>query len=64
MQMFLATGGEFDPKQTLDIEEDVEVLLVSMDELIVLMQSHQFLQSMQLSTLFFALQKLGRIVVK
>ena len=64
MQMFLATGGEFDPDQPLDMEEDVEVLLVSMDELIDLIQSQQFIQSMQLSTLFFALQKLGRIVVK
>jgi 8-oxo-dGTP pyrophosphatase MutT (NUDIX family) len=64
MHMFLATGGVFDPEQTLDVEEEVEVLLVSMDELIVLMQSHQFIQSMQLSTLFFALQKLGRVVVK
>jgi 8-oxo-dGTP pyrophosphatase MutT (NUDIX family) len=64
MQMFLATGGEFDPNQPLDMEEDVEVLLVSIDELLELIQAQQFIQSMQLSTLFFALQKLGRIVVK
>ena len=63
MQMFLATGGVFDPNQPLDIEEDVEVLLVTMDELIELIQSQQFLQSMQLSTLFFALQKLGRVTL-
>jgi 8-oxo-dGTP pyrophosphatase MutT (NUDIX family) len=64
MQMFLATGGEFDPNQPLDMEEDVEVLLVSLDELLELIQEQKFIQSMQLSTLFFALQKLGRIVVK
>lgn len=64
MHMFLATGGEFDPGHPLDTEEDVEVFLVSMDELINLVQTQQFMQSMQLSTLFFALQKLGRIVVK
>lgn len=63
MHMFIATGGVFDPGQPLDKEEDVEVLLVSMDELIEMIQSQQFLQSMQLCTLFFALQKLGRIVV-
>jgi 8-oxo-dGTP pyrophosphatase MutT (NUDIX family) len=63
MQMFLATGGDFDPEQPLDIEEEVEVFLVTIDELIELIQSQQFIQSMQLSTLFFALQKLGRIVV-
>lgn len=64
MQMFLATGGEFDPDQPLDTDEDVEVFLVSMEELIDLIQSQQFLQSMQLSTLFYALQKLGRIKVQ
>jgi hypothetical protein len=62
--MFIATGGEFDPNQQLDLEEDVEVVLVSMEELIELIQTQQFLQSMQLSTLFYALQKLGRIIVK
>jgi len=64
MHMFLATGGEFDPKQILDVEEGVEVFLVTIDELIELIQTQQFKQSMQLSTLFFALQKLGRVVVK
>lgn len=64
MHMFLATGGEFDPKQPLDEDEDVETFLVTVDELIELIQTQQFLQSMQLSTLFFALQKLGRIIVK
>ena len=64
MHMFIATGGVFDSEQELDIEEEVEVILVSMDELIELIQTQQFLQSMQLSTLFYALQKLGRVIVK
>lgn len=64
MHMFLATGGEFDPNQQLDVEEDVEVFQVSVDELVELVQSQKFVQSMQLGTLFFALQKLGRIIVK
>jgi 8-oxo-dGTP pyrophosphatase MutT (NUDIX family) len=64
MHMFIATGGEFDREQALDIDEEIEVILVSMDELIELIQTQQFMQSMQLSTLFFALQKLGRVIVK
>lgn len=64
MHMFIATGGEFDPNQPLDLEEDVEVVLVTMEELLELINTQQFLQSMQLSTLFYALQKIGRIIVK
>ena len=64
MHMFLATGGVFNADQPLDIEEDVEVFLVSMDEFIEMVQQHTFIQSMQLSTIFFALQKLGRIIIK
>jgi ADP-ribose pyrophosphatase len=64
MHMFLATGGVFNPYQPLDIDEDVEVFLVSLDEFIDMVQKQQFIQSMQLSTIFFALQKLERITVK
>jgi len=64
MHMFLAKGGEFDPLQPLDAEEDVETFLVTMDELVNLLQTQQFAQSMQVTALFFALQKLGRIIVQ
>ncbi|MBA4198539.1 MAG: DNA mismatch repair protein MutT [Chitinophaga sp.] len=64
MHMFLATGGVFYPDQPLDIDEDVEVLLVELDEFVNMVQRQEFIQSMQLSTIFFALQKLGRIIVK
>jgi len=62
--MFLATGGVFNPNQPLDVDEDVEVFLVSLDEFVEMVQQQAFIQSMQLSTIFFALQKLGRIIVK
>jgi len=64
MRMFLATGGEFDPDQKLDTDEGVEVFLVTMDELVAMVKEQQFIQSMQLSCLFFALQKLGRIIIQ
>jgi 8-oxo-dGTP pyrophosphatase MutT (NUDIX family) len=64
MHMFLATGGVFDPNQPLDVDEDVETFLITVDELVEMTQQQQFIQSMQLSCIFFALQKLGRIAVK
>ena len=64
LHMFLATGGVFNPNQPLDVDEDVEVFLVSLDEFVKMIQQQAFIQSMQLSTIFFALQKLGRIIVK
>ncbi len=64
MHMFLATGGVFDADQPIDVAEGVEVFLVEMDEFIQLVQDQKFMQSMQLSTIFFALQKLGRLVLK
>lgn len=64
MHMFLATGGEFDASQELDKDEDVEVLLVSMDEFVEMFKENKFIQSMHMTAIFLALQKLGRIVVQ
>ncbi len=64
MHMFLATGGVLDTTQVLDAEEDVETFLVTMNELIDMVKTQQFIQSMQLSCIFFALQKLGRIIIQ
>lgn len=59
MRMFLATGGEFDSNQELDIAEDVEVFLVPLEEFIQMVKNNQFVQAMQLATIVFALQKMG-----
>jgi ADP-ribose pyrophosphatase len=61
MHMFIAKGGEFDPNQVLDIEEDVEVKLVSLEDVIDLLKQQQFLQAMQVSAIFYALLKMGKI---
>ena len=57
MHMFLATGGVFDPHQPLDVDEDVETFLVSMDELIEMVQQQQFIQSMHTTCIFYALER-------
>ncbi|MDE3237225.1 MAG: NUDIX hydrolase [Bacteroidota bacterium] len=64
MHMFLATGGELDPEQELDKDEDVDVVLVSLDEFVAMVKSNTIVQSMQMTTIFFALQKLGRVVIQ
>lgn len=63
MHMFLATGGVLDETAELDKDEDVEVFLVSMEEFIEMVKENKFIQSMQLTTIFYALQKLGKIKI-
>ena len=64
MHMFLATGGEFDPTAELDKNEDVEVILVSMDEFLDMVKENKFIQSMHMTGIFLALQKLGRLIIQ
>ena len=64
MHMFLATGGEFDAVQELDKDEDVEVILVSLDEFIKMTKENKFIQSMHMTAIFLALQKLGRVTIQ
>jgi hypothetical protein len=57
--MFLARGGELVSSPTLDDNEDIEVQLVSIDELKGLLNSNQMIQSMHVTACYFAFQKLG-----
>jgi 8-oxo-dGTP pyrophosphatase MutT (NUDIX family) len=61
MYMFLATGGEKIQEPTLDPGEDIEVQLVSMDELLHLFKNNAFIQSMHVHTIVKALEKLGKL---
>ena len=58
MHMFLATGGKLTGKQTLDHNEDIEVHLLTMDELLELVYHGEIVQSMHVTTIFHALRKL------
>lgn len=59
MHMFLATGGELVAEQTLDHNEEIEILLVSPQELIQLIEENKIMQSMHISTILYAFKKLG-----
>lgn len=61
MYMFLATGGEKIQDPQLDPGEDIEIQLVSVEELIALFKNNAFIQSMHVHTILKALEKLGKI---
>lgn len=58
MHMFLATGGDLYSSQHLDENEDIEIHLMSIDEVKTLLAENKIIQSMHATTLFYALQRL------
>ena len=60
MHMFLATGGERQGAQQLDHNEEIDLELISLDELKALLDNNGIIQAMHASCIFYALKKLGR----
>lgn len=61
MHMYLATGGKRVREQELDENEDILVELFSMDDLHQLLKEHKIIQSMHVTTIFYALQRLNEL---
>lgn len=61
MHMFIAKGGKKVAGQNLDATEDVEVLIVSIDELKKMLRENKIVQSLHCTCIFYALEKLGLI---
>lgn len=61
MHIFLATGGKLVQAQQLDHNEDIEVYLFSIDEVKQLLKENQIVQSMHVTALFYALERLGEL---
>ena len=59
MHLFLATGGEYVQKPSLDEGEDIEVQLFTIDEVKDLLRNNQIIQSMHVTCIFYALERLG-----
>jgi hypothetical protein len=57
--MFLARGGEKISEQELDDNEDIEIHLLTIDEVRALLNENRIYQSMHATALFYALQKLN-----
>lgn len=64
MHMFLATGGEKVKEQSLDANEEIEILELSFDELMQLIDENKIIQSMHITTIYYALKSLGRLMFK
>lgn len=61
MHMFLATGGKKIAGQSLDPNEEIELMLLSFDELMQLVDENKIMQSMHLSTIYYALKSMGKL---
>lgn len=61
MYFFLAKGGKKVAKQSLDENEEIEVHLLSKEKVIELLKTNQILQSMHVTALFYALNRLNII---
>jgi ADP-ribose pyrophosphatase len=61
LHMYLATGGKRVAEQKLDENEEIEVLLLSIDEVKQLLRENKIVQAMHVSCLLYALEKLGEL---
>jgi 8-oxo-dGTP pyrophosphatase MutT (NUDIX family) len=61
MHIFLAEGGRWENAQQLDAGEDIEVLLLNVDEVKQLLKENKIIQSMHVTALMYAFEKLNLI---
>lgn len=61
MHMFLATGGKLIQEQVLDDNEEIEVELFTIEELKQMLRRNELVQSMHVTTIMYALLKLGEL---
>jgi 8-oxo-dGTP pyrophosphatase MutT (NUDIX family) len=61
LHMYLATGGKKVAKQQLDENEEIEVLLLTIDEVKQLLRENKIIQAMHVSCILYALEKLGEL---
>lgn len=60
---YLATGCELTHDQNFDEDEEIEVLLVTIDELKEMLRKQEIVQSLHVCSILYALMKLGEINV-
>lgn len=56
--LFLATGGKKISAQSLDHNEEIEVLLIPVEEVRAMLQRNEFVQALHVSCMMYAFQKL------
>jgi len=60
-EMFFATGGKKVAGQQLDANEEIEIVELTIDEVIDLLVQQKIVQSVHVNCIFFALLKLGKL---
>lgn len=63
MHMFVATGGRRIKEQDLDENEQIDVLEISFEDLITLVEEKRINQAMHISTILYALRYLGKLTL-
>ncbi len=61
MHMFLAKGGKKTSSQELDHNEEIEIDLVTVEELKQLIRENKIVQSMHVTCMLYALERLGEL---
>lgn len=61
LHMFLAKGGKKVAEQHLDGNEEIEIVLLTIDELKQLVREHKIVQAMHITCILYALEKLGEL---
>jgi ADP-ribose pyrophosphatase len=59
--LFLARGGKKAGEQSLDHNEDIEVVRISLDELKKLFLENKIVQSLHANCIFYALKRMGEL---
>ena len=62
-EMFIATGGRKVSEQKLDHNEELEIVLLSMEALTEALMQQQVKQSVHTNCIFYGLMKLGRMTI-
>ena len=63
LHMFLAKGGKKVALQKLDENEEIEVVLLTIEELKQLLKENKIIQSMHVSCILYALVKMGLVTL-
>jgi 8-oxo-dGTP pyrophosphatase MutT (NUDIX family) len=61
LHMFLARGGVKTSKQSLDENEEIDVVLMSIEELKELLNKNQILQSMHVACIMYGMKRLNEL---
>lgn len=61
MHMFMAMGGQLMQQQELDHNEEIEVVLLTIDEVKALLRENRIVQALHATALFYALEKLNEL---